>query len=154
MSSAFGLAFGLIIALNIMAINQHAQLPMQVNLPCPDKICDFSTLTQNMDADTVAFLEYMWTTRLLNLDVNVTELYFCGSNANVQFDPCNLTQYYCILGFLLGSLLLISIYGCVYRFNRFNLANRRRRLTVVVAGVDAPSQPSEETEPPGYEEKN
>ena len=151
-STACGLALGLIIALNIMAINLQDQLPMQVELPCPNKTCDFSSLTPPMDVDTVAFLEYMWTTRLRNLDLNVTEVYFCGSNAMVQFDHCDLTQYYAILGFLVGSLIVICIYCCAMRFKMTDVKKRQvARLTSETTDLLSPDKTSE---PPGYDEKN
>lgn len=150
-STALGLALGLIIALNIMAINLHDQLPMQVELPCPNKNCDFSSLTPPMDTDTVAFLEYMWTTRLRNLDLNVTEVYFCGSNAMVQFDHCDLTQYYAILGFLVGSLIVICLYSCAIRFKMTGV--KKRQVAHVPSETDR-LNPDKTSEPPGYDEKN
>lgn len=115
-STAAGLAIGLIIALNLYALEQHDHVPSQIMLPCPDQTCNFQGLLPFMDSDTVHFLEFMWTTRLRNLDLNVTDVYFCGENYTVQFDHCNLTRYYAIVGFLIGSLFLTAIYGCVSRF--------------------------------------
>ncbi len=151
-STALGLALGLIISLNIMAINLHDQLPMQVELPCSTKTCDFSSLTPPMDADTVAFLEYMWNTRLRNLDLNVTELYFCGSNAMVQFDHCDLTKYYTILGFLVGSLVVICIYCCAMRFKITGV--KRQQVAHVPSETDRLNPDEKTSEPPGYDEKN
>ena len=161
-STALGLALGLIIALNIMAINLHDQLPMQVELPCLNKTCDFSSLTPPMDADTVAFIEYMWTIRLRNLDLNVTELYFCGSNAMVQFDHCDVTQYYAILGFLVGSLIVICLYSCVIKFKMTGIKRRQVANSHALSPSETtdllshrPSSSDDKaSEPPEYDEKN
>lgn len=136
-STALGLAIGLVIALNIYAVDQHDKVPLQISLPCPSQTCNFSSLMPFMDSDTVNFLEFLWTTRLRNLDYNETELYFCGENYNVQFDHCNLKRYYVTVGLLVGGLFLLAMYGCL------------SRLTVLKPKVVKPSAP----EAPAYDDK-
>ena len=150
-STALGLAIGLIIALNLYAIDQHDKVPMQLALPCPEQTCNFSSLMPFMDHDTVNFIEFLWTTRLRNLDSNITEVYFCGDNFNVQFGHCNLNRYYCTIGILVGGLFFLAMYGCVSRITVLRVRANRAKVRLGTQEIKEDGGPEE---PPGYAEKS
>ena len=66
--------------------------PINAVIPCPEQQCDFSALQKYLSDDTILVLDNLWSSRLQQNHLNVTEVYYCGNRLNIDIgiSPCNL----------------------------------------------------------------
>ena len=86
-------------------------VPVSKTIPCSDNECDFSVLKEiNVPDDQITWMEYIWNSQFQNMDINVTEIYYCsnGMEGAVDFYPCNIYHIYFTL-FLINMLPVLTV---------------------------------------------